>query len=150
PCLVGMEACGTSHYWAREIRALGHEVRLMPPHDVKPYVKRNKNDTADAEAICEAVTRPSMRFVPVKTEAQQAALIMHRARELLVTQRTSMVNALRGHLAEFGIIEPQGIWHIGRLRAHLEDERAIPEPGRTILGMLVEQFEELQQRIAAI
>ncbi len=109
PCLVGMEACGTSHYWARELTALGHEVRLMPPQYVKPYVKRNKHDPADAEACCEAVRRPSMRFVPVKTEAQQAVLIMHRSRELLVRQRTQIVNAPRGHFAEFGIVEPQGI-----------------------------------------
>jgi len=149
PCLVGMEACGTAHYWARELRALGHEVRLMPAHYVKAYVKRNKNDAADAEAICEAVTRPSMRFVPIKSEEQQAVLILHRARELLVGQRTQTVNALRGHLAEFGLIEPQGIWHIGRLRAHLE-EGAVPEPGRTILDLLATQLDELENRIAAI
>ena len=101
----------------------------MPPQYVKAYVKRNKHDPADAEACCEAVRRPSMRFVPVKTEEQQAVLIMHRTRELLVRQRTQVVNALRGHLAEFGIIEPQGIWHVGRLRARIEDESTIPEPG---------------------
>ena len=100
PCLVGMEACGTGHHWARELTALGHQVRLMPAHYVKAYVKRGKNDAADAEAICEAVTRPSMRFVPIKTEAQQAVLVMHRARELLVRQRTQLVNAVRAHLAE--------------------------------------------------
>ena len=98
-CLVGMEACATAHYWARAIAALGHEVRLMPPQYVKAYVKRNKNDAADAEAICEAVLRPSMRFVPVKSAEQQAVLMMHRARELLVRQRTMLVNALRAHLA---------------------------------------------------
>ena len=150
PCLVGMEACGTSHYWAREIGALGHEVRLMPPQYVKPYVKRNKHDPADAEACCEAVGRPSMRFVPVKTEAQQAVLIMHRSRDLLVRQRTQVVNALRGHLAEFGIVEPQGIWHVGRLRARVEDEGAIPEPGRTVLGILVRQLEQLDEHIAQV
>ena len=107
----------------------------MPAHYVKAYVKRGKNDAADAEAICEAVTRPSMRFVPIKTEAQQAVLVMHRARELLVRQRTQLVNAVRAHLAEFGIIEPQGIWHVGRLRAHLEDEGTVPDPGRKILGL---------------
>jgi transposase len=149
-CLVGMEACGTSHYWAREIRALGHEVRLMPPQYVKPYVKRNKHDPADAEACCEAVRRPSMRFVPVKTEEQQSVLIMHRARDLLVRQRTQVVNALRGHFAEFGIIEPQGIWHVGRLRARIEDESTIPEPGRTILGLLVEQLDGLDRHITRI
>ena len=102
-CLVGMEACATAHFWARELRSLGHEVRLMPPQYVKAYVKRGKNDAADAAAICEAVTRPSMRFVPVKTEEQQSALTMHRVRELLVRQRTQLINAVRGHLAEFGL-----------------------------------------------
>lgn len=150
PCLVGMEACGTSHHWAREIATLGHEVRLMPPQYVKPYVKRNKHDPADAEACCEAVRRPSMRFVPVKTEEQQAVLIMHRTRELLVRQRTQVVNALRGHFAEFGLVEPQGIWHVGRLRARLEDESTIPEPGRTVLGFLVGQLDQLDQRIAQV
>jgi transposase len=149
PCLVGMEACGTAHYWARELRGFGHDVRLMPAHYVKAYVKRGKNDAADAEAICGAVTRPSMRFVPIKTEAQQAVLVLHRVRELLVGQRTQTVNALRGHLAEFGVIEPQGIWHMGRLRAHLE-EGAVPEPGRTVLGLLATQFDEIESRIAAI
>jgi transposase len=101
PCLVGMEACGTSHHWARELSKLGHEVSLMPPAYVKPYVKRGKTDANDAEAICEAVTRPTMRFVPVKAPEQQAALALHRTRELLVKQRTQMVNMIRGLLAEF-------------------------------------------------
>lgn len=109
PCLVGIEACGTSHYWARELSKLGHEVRLMPPAYVKPYVKRGKTDAADAEAICEAVTRPTMRFVPVKSEAQQAVLSMHRARDLMVKQRTQLVNMMRGLLAEFGLDIAQGI-----------------------------------------
>src|SRR4030088_828516 len=99
PCLIGMEACATAHYWARELTKLGHEVRLMPAKDVKAYVKRNKHDVADAEAICEAVRRPPMRFVPLKTAEQQSALMMHRARDLLIRQRTMLVNALRGHLA---------------------------------------------------
>jgi transposase len=146
PCLVGMEACGTAHYWAREIGALGHKVKLMPAHYVKAYVKRGKNDAADAEAICEAVTRPTMRFVSVKTKEQQSALVMHRTRELLVGQRTQAVNVLRGLLAEFGISEPQGIWHVGRLRAHLEED-TVPEPGRAVLLMLVEQLDELEKRI---
>jgi transposase len=149
PCLVGMEACGTAHHWAREIRTLGHEVRLMPAHYVKAYVKRGKNDAADAEAICEAVTRPTMRFVAVKTKEQQAVLVMHRTRELLVRQRTQTVNALRGLLAEFGISEPQGIWHIGRLRAHL-DEDTVPEPGRTVLTLLVEQLDGLDKRVDGV
>src|SRR5690349_3950280 len=109
PCLIGMEACGTSHYWARELAALGHTVRLMPPAYVKPYVKRGKTDAADAEAICEAVTRPTMRFVPVKSVEQQAALALHRTRDLLVRQRTQLVNMIRGLLAEFGIDMPKGI-----------------------------------------
>ncbi len=104
PCLIGMEACSTAHHWAREIGKLGHVVRLMPPAYVKPYVRRGKNDAADAAAICEAVTRPSMRFVAVKSVEQQAALMAHRSRDLLIRQRTALVNALRGHLAELGIV----------------------------------------------
>ena len=107
PCLVGMEACPTSHFWAREIAALGHEVRLIPPAYVKPYVKRQKNDAADAEAICEAVTRPNMRFVPVKSEEQQAILVLHRSRDLLMRQRTMILNAIRAQFAEFGVSRPR-------------------------------------------
>ena len=103
-CLIGIEACATSHHWAREISKFGHEVRLMPPRYVKPYVKRNKNDAADAEAICEAVRRPNMRFVPVKTPEQQSVLMLHRTRQLFVRQRTSLINAIRAHMAEFGIV----------------------------------------------
>ncbi len=108
PCLIGLEACATAHFWAREIGALGHDVRLIPPTYVKPYVKRQKNDAADAEAICEAVTRPSMRFVPVKGAERQGVLMLHRTRDLLMRQRTMLLNAVRGHLAEFGIITAQG------------------------------------------
>ena len=115
PCLVGMEACATAHHWARELTRLGHEVRLMTPQYVKAYVKRNKNDAADAAAICEAVKRPSMRFVPAKTIEQQSALLMHRARDLLIRQRTMLVNALRGHMAEFGLIEAQGLHKVAGL-----------------------------------
>ena len=111
PCLVGIEACGTSHHWARELMRLGHRVRLMPPAYVKPYVKRGKNDATDAEAICEAVTRPTMRFVAVKSCEQQAALSIHRARDLLVKQRTQLINMMRGLLAEFGIDIPVG-WSV--------------------------------------
>ena len=117
PCLVGLEACATAHYWARELRALGHEARLMPAQYVKAYIKRNKHDAADAEAICEAIGRPTMRFVPVKTADQQAAVLLHRGRERLVRQRTGLVNALRGHLAEFGVIAPQGLRNVGKLIA---------------------------------
>ena len=123
PCLIGLEACATAHYWARELIALGHEARLMPPNYVKAYVKRNKHDVADAEAICEAVRRPSMRFVPIKTAEQQSALMMHRARDLLVRQRTMLVNALRGHLAEFGLIEAQGLHKVAKLITIVTDEK---------------------------
>src|SRR6187401_2329483 len=122
PCLVGLEACATAHYWARELRALGHEVRLMPAQYVKAYIKRNKHDAADAEAICEAVVRPTMRFMLVKTADQQAAVQLHRGRERLVRQRTMLVNALRAHLAEFGIIAPQGLHHVGKLIAIVRDD----------------------------
>lgn len=108
PCLIGMEACASAHYWARELTALGHEVRLMPPAYVKPYVKRGKTDAADAEAIAEAVSRPTMRFVSTKTAEQQAVLMLHKVRDLLVRQRTMLINALRGHLAEFGVVAGQG------------------------------------------
>ena len=115
PCLVGIEACATSHHWAREIAKFGHEVRLMPARYVKPYVKRNKNDAADAEAICEAVTRPTMRFVEVKTEEQQSVLMLHRTRQLFVRQRTTLINAIRAHMAEFGIVAGIGRNGVERL-----------------------------------
>jgi transposase len=151
PCLVGMEACATAHHWARELAALGHEVRLMPPGYVKAYVKRNKNDAADAEAICEAVTRPSMRFVPVKTAEQQAVLMLHRARALLVRQRTMLVNALRGHMAEFGIIAPQGLRNVDDLAAELAHEQdRLPELARSILQMVVAQLNDTMARVHEI
>jgi transposase len=108
PCLVGIEACASSHYWSRELQALGHTVRLMPPAYVKPYVKRQKNDAADAEAICEAVTRANMRFVPTKTPEQQSCLMLHRTRHLFIRQQTAVINSIRAHLAEFGIVAPVG------------------------------------------
>lgn len=152
PCLVGMEACATAHYWGRELRALGHEVRLMPPQYVKAYVKRNKNDAADAEAICEAVRRPSMRFVPVKSAAQQSALLMHRGRELLVRQRTMLANALRGHLAEFGLTAAQGLHNVAGLIAVVRDatDERVPDMARQVLQVIAKQIVELDTRIGAI
>jgi transposase len=150
PCLVGMEACATAHFWARELRALGHEVRLMPPQYAKAYVKRGKNDAADAAAICEAVTRPSMRFVPVKTEQQQSALLMHRARELLVRQRTQLINAVRGHLAEFGLIAARGPWNVPLLLASMEEDQRVPEPARQVLQLLAAQLDDVGKRIATV
>jgi len=125
PCLIGIEACGTAHYWARQLSEMGHEVRLMPPAYVKPYVKRGKNDANDAEAICEAVTRPTMRFVPIKSVEQQAALAMHRARALLVRQRTQLVNAIRGLLAEFGVEIASGVEQALKLAQRFVDGEAI-------------------------
>lgn len=151
PCLVGMEACGTAHYWARELSALGHQVKLMPPAYVKAYIKRNKNDAADAEAICEAVTRPSMRFVPVKDADQQSVLMLHRARNLLVRQRTMLVNALRAHMAEFGIIAPQGLPHVKDLVAEIgSDETKLPELARSTLRLIADQLAETMTRVRAI
>ena len=144
PCVVAMEACAGSHHWAREIGKLGHTVRLIPPAYVKPFVKRQKNDAADAEAICEAAQRPSMRFVPVKTEAQQANGVLFRARDLVVRQRTQCINALRGHLAEHGYVVPQGITHAASLIAHVEDPNtALPESARAVLKVLVGTFQAL-------
>jgi len=151
PCLVGMEACATAHHWARELAALGHDVRLMPPGYVKAYVKRNKNDAADAEAICEAVSRPSMRFVPVKTAEQQAVLMLHRARALLVRQRTMLANALRAHMAEFGIIAPQGLCNVEDLIGELAHEQdRLPELARAILLTIVAQLHDTMARVHEI
>jgi len=148
-CLVGMEACGTAHYWAREITALGHDVRLMPPRYVKPYVKRNKHDAADAEAGCEAVTRPSMRFVAVKSAEQQSVLMVHRTRDLLVRQRTMLVNALRSHLAEFGAVAPVGLPQVRKLLAVIADkeDQRIPSLARTCLEGLARQLLSLEGEI---
>jgi len=151
-CLVGLEACATAHYWARELQALGHEVRLMPAQYVKAYVKRNKNDAADAEAICEAVRRPTMRFVPVKTADQQAAVLLHRGRERLVRQRTTLVNALRAHLAEFGVIAPAGLRNVGQLIAIIRDEsdRRLPDLARPVLQVLAAQVEQAEAAVATV
>ena len=151
PCLIGMEACATAHHWAREITALGHEVRLMPPRYVKPYVKRNKNDAADAEAICEAVTRPTMRFVAVKSAERQSLLMLHRTRELMVRQRTMLVNALRAHMAEFGVVARAGLPQVKELLATIADEedQRIPPLARTCLKGLARQLLSLEGEIVA-
>src|SRR6201989_2120720 len=151
-CVVGLEACATAHYWARELGALGHEVRLMPAQYVKAYIKRNKHDAADAEAICEAVVRPTMRFGPVKTADQHADVLLHRGRERLVRQRTGLVNALRGHLAEFGVIAPPGLRNVGELIAIIRGERDArrPDLARRVLQVLAAQIEQLEVAVAAI
>jgi transposase len=152
PCVVGMEACAGSHFWAREIARLGHTVRLMAPQYVKPYVKRHKNDRADAEAICEAMQRPSMRFVAVKSEDQQSTLAIHRVRETLVAQKTQLINALRAHLAEFGIVAPQGAGKVSQLTAvvaDLEDTR-VPALARSALQGLVDQLRDTERRVGEL
>lgn len=151
PCLIGVEACGTAHYWARTLTAMGHEVRLIPPSYVKAYVKRGKSDALDAEAICEAVRRPTMRFVPVKTIEQQSILMIHRARSLLVRQRTMIANALRAHLAELGLVTNPGIANLAKLAEHaLSDENTLPAYARTSLRALVRQIMALNDEIAAL
>jgi transposase len=152
PCLVGMEACATAHYWARELTKLGHQVRLMPAKDVKAYVKRNKNDAADAEAICEAVRRPTMRFVQVKSAEQQGRLMLHRTRDLLMRQRTQVINALRAHLAELGIAAAQGrdgIKELLRIIASDADER-LPADAHASLVVLAAELRAMQTLIGSI
>ncbi|MCP3468003.1 IS110 family transposase [Bradyrhizobium sp. CCGUVB23] len=147
-CLVAMEACAGAHHWAREIGKLGHTIHLIPPAYVKPFVKRQKNDTADAEAICEAAQRPTMRFVAVKSAEQQASAVVFRARDLLVRQRTQVINALRGHLAEYGVIVPQGPSHVVKLIEQLEDPSSeLPEAARLALELLVDTLRLLDHRI---
>ena len=152
PCLVGMEACSTAHHWARELIKLGHTVRLIPPAYVKPYVRRGKNDAADAAAICEAVTRPSMRFVAVKSTGQQGALMAHRCRDLLIRQRTQLVNALRGHLAELGLVAAQGRQGVAALIALVRDDAGteLPGPVRAALLALIAQLEALNAQTGAL
>lgn len=149
PCLIGMEACASAHYWGRKLSELGHTVRLMAPQFVKPYVKTNKSDRNDAEAICEAVTRPNMRFVPVKTAEQQAVLALHRARQGLVKARTAQANQMRGLLAEFGIVIAKGIGHISeRLPEILEDgENGLPGMMRELLARLGEELRALDRQV---
>ncbi|MBO0718817.1 MAG: IS110 family transposase [Rhizobiales bacterium] len=152
PCLIGMEACPSAHYWARELSALGHTVRLMPAAYVKPYVKRGKSDAIDAEAICEAVGRPTMRFVPAKSAVQQSIVMLHRTRDLLVRQRTMLANALRGHLAEFGIVAAQGIWRLSELlaMATAAPVSQLPSLARECLALILAQAEDLQRRIGMV
>ncbi len=149
PCLVGIEACASSHHWSRELQALGHTVRLMPPAYVKPYVKRQKNDATDAEAICEAVTRPNMRFVATKTPEQQSCLTLHRTRHLFIRQQTSVINAIRAHLAEFGIVAPVGRNGVDQLLAVVADtnDKRLPEVARTCIAALGVQLRMLKAQI---
>jgi len=151
PCVVAMEACGGAHYWGREIGKFGHEIRLIPPAYVKPFVKRQKNDAADAEAICEAAVRPSMRFVPVKSEDIQATAMVFRVRELLIRQRTQIINALRGHCTEFGIIAPNGAMNAKKLIAVVEDEESVlPPPARQVLEEIIGALSALERRIGKL
>ena len=152
PCLIGMEVCGSAHHWARKLEGLGHTVKLMAPQFVKPYVKTNKNDAADAEAICEAVTRPTMRFVPVKNGEQQAVLALHRARQGFVKARTAQANQIRGLLAEYGIVIPQGISHIAtQLPDILEDgENGLPGVFRQLIDRLGAHLKELDRQVGEL
>ena len=152
PCLIGLEACASAHHWARELQALGHKVRLIPPQYVRPFVKTNKNDASDAEAICEALMRPTMRFAAVKSAEQQSVLLLHRARELLVRQRTMLINALRGHCGEFGIVAAQGAPKVADLIAVIEDpeDARIPALAREALGSLVAQLRGVQTKVRGL
>src|SRR5678816_3273333 len=149
PCLVGIEACASSHHWSRELQTLGHTVRLMPPAYVKPYVKRQKNDAADAEAICEAVTRANMRFVETKTPEQQSCLMLHRTRHLFIRQQTSVINAIRAHMAELGIVTPVGRKGVEQLLAIVTDagDERVPEVARACLAALGAQLRMLKAQI---
>lgn len=153
-CLIGIEACATSHHWARVLVGFGHEIKLMPPTYVKAYVKRSKNDAADAEAICEAVRRPTMRFVPIKSPDQQSVLMVHRARSLVVRQRTMVANALRAHLAEFGRVANPGIQNLRKLARAAFDKpdegKMLPELVRTALAVLVRRLVELEEELQTL
>ena len=148
-CLIGMEACGGAHYWARELAKLGHEVRLMPPQYVRPYVKTNKHDAADAEGCCEAVQRPSMRFVPVKSETQQSLLMLHRIRDRLIAERTGTISAIRGHMAEFGIVAARRGPGMKGLLATISDvdDARLPARARELLVLQVEHLRAIETRI---
>jgi transposase len=147
PCLIGIEACGSAHYWARKLVAMGHTVKLMAPQFVKPYVKTNKNDAADAQAICEAVSRPNMRFVPIKTDEQQAVLSLHRVRQGFVKERTAQANQIRGLLSEFGVIMPKGIAHIGKCLPQIMEDTELPGSFRDLLERLYEHLKELDKQV---
>ena len=147
PCLMGMEACGSAHYWARELEAMGHEVLLMPPAYTKPYVKRGKNDAVDADACCEAMSRPGMCFVPIKSAEQQATLMLHKTRELLVKQRTMSVNALRGHLSEFGIVAAKRIGRVDELLELAASDTTLPAVARAAVKVLSQTLEGLDKAI---
>jgi transposase len=152
PCLIGMEACGGAHHWARKLQAMGHTVKLMAPQFVKPYVKTNKNDAADAEAICEAVARPNMRFVPIKNVEQQAVLALHRVRQGFVGARTAQANQIRGLLAEFGLVVPQGLSHVlGRVRELIEDaSNELPGSFRLLIERLLDHLKELDRQVGEL
>jgi len=152
PCLIGVEACSASHHWARELTALGHQVRMMPARYVKPYVQRGKNDALDAEAICEAVSRPTMRFAAIKTTEQQSVLALHRTRQLLVKQETMLANLIRGCLGEFGIVVPLGIRRVTELIGIIRDEAddRVPHEARTAMTAVADQLCDLQRRIKGI
>ena len=151
PCQVALEACGGSHYWGREIGKLGHDVKLIPPNYVKPFVKRQKNDAADAEAICEAAQRPTMRFVAVKSEAAQASAMVFRTRDLFVGQRTRLINALRGHLTEYGLVVAKGVTHVAKLIDLVEGPASpLPAQARSTLTVLVEMMKALNEKIAQL
>ena len=150
PTRIGLEACGASHHWARRLRGLGHEVLLMPPQYIKPYVKRGKNDAIDAEAICEAMSRPTMRFVTVKSAENQAALMMLGVRDILVKQRTMLINAIRGHAAEFGVTAAKGSKQVVELLQRLADDAEVPALAREMIGVMAAQLDAVEAKLKAI
>ncbi len=150
PAVIAIEACGASHHWARLLQSFGHTVKLIPPQLVKPYVKRGKNDAADAEALCEAMSRPTMRFVPVKSPEQQAALMLVSVRDRLVRNRTQLANAIRGHAAEFGLTAAQGMAHLGPLLDRIQADESLPASARELFAMQAKEYEQLQTQIAEV
>jgi transposase len=150
PTQVAIEACGSSHHWARLLGSWGHEIKLIPPQFVKPYVKRGKNDAADAEALCEAMSRPTMRFVPVKSAEQQAALMMIGVRDRLIRNRTQLANAIRGHAAEFGLVAAKGMHHVGRLLERIATDEELPDLARRLFAMQATEYAQLQAEIEKV